>query len=181
MRFLDLTIEAGRVRSRRMQVSEELVPTAVDLCREMLSRLLSGEDWVPHGQEGLPPFEVSLGLPDEMAILLKGDTGDPEGIFCVRLPGADLPFQFNAVLPGGQFGMERAKCLTSILGLSLSVDHNAALPAEDEIQQLVESAPLLATTVLPFGIDPRNPLHQATIRIAADFCTCFAAAMLTRT
>lgn len=174
MKFHDFTITRGRIRSRRIQDTTALVPGAVAITDRMLRELRAEAARVEHGIEGLPPIELMLGLPlrDEIArddARLAIRMAAPGRFFCAAMPGAEIPFQLNLVLPRDDTRADvDRRAIATLLGLSMP-----ERPVEEPmIEELWAHRPFLATTVFPAPADPE------TVRIAADLSTCFAASML---
>ncbi len=167
MIFRDVTIGNGAVQSRRVVDSRELSANAVDLCKSLLSRLRAGEPEVEHGVEGLPPFSVRLGMPEEF----KPAAGNAL-VFCVGAPG-QTPFQFNCLVQKDTEQTPALYGITTILGVSLQGRGMAVTALSEIVAPLYEERPIVVATVLPIaGVD------EEPIMVAADFATCFAAAWL---
>ena len=172
MTFNDFTLHAGAIRSRRTRDTDELAPWAVDHCRIMLLRLLQDGGQVEHGVDGLPCFAVSLNVPPAFIEALGEQVEAPDRIFCIQQPGRD-PFQINLVLPPEPAPIDSFAAAT-LLGISLLGQAGRDPPPDalERIQEILSARPVLATALIPTTVDPH------TIMIAADFSTCFAAAML---
>lgn len=179
MKFHDLTVLAGRVHSRRTQDSTALDPGAVEVARGMLRRLRGGETEVAHGVEGIPDFRVALGLPmfsDTPGLdpRLQVRVAAPGRFFCVRDPRSELAWQVNLVLPGGDLGAREAvdrRAVATLLGISQAeAGGSDSVPTMEAIWQ---ARPVLATTLLDMPLG-----GPELVAVAADFATCFAAAML---
>jgi hypothetical protein len=167
MTFHDFTLLGGRVRSERLYDTGDLVPQAVQLAGRMLRRSRRRGEWVGHGQEELPPFELLAGLEPEYP--QRG----AEHLFCVRaVPGVPA-FQINCVLTAAAPEESALYGLGTVLTVSRGGPPGGFEPLEFEevARPLYESRPVLATALLPLA-DPE------TIRVAADFATCVAAAWL---
>lgn len=170
MQFADLTIACGRIYSRRRQDTSALEPVAVEVCRILLRRLRAGEIDAAHGVAGLPPFAVSLGLPEAARGLIGRDQEHVGRMFCVSEPGAKLPFLICVILGPGDNDPDHAGFVVgSLMGLS-AVTGKLDAGSEAAPIEILASAPVLATAVWP--------ARPEAIRIGADFATCFAAAML---
>ena len=184
MKFRDFTIEAGSIRSERLQDTTAIVPAAVDVARGMLKKLREGQRSVRPSVSGVPESDVTLGLPDEMAGVhsTPADAARASDLFfCVADVGAPLPFQYNIVLPGGTRSEEQQeverRALMTLLTLSHIPLRTPVPPGQllDVLEQLWAKRPLLATTVLP--LVPVTPAGRELVMVAADFSTCFATAM----
>jgi hypothetical protein len=170
MIFHDYTLMAGRVHSRRRWDTRALSPEALDVCAGLLERLRAGEAQVEHGQEGLPPFWVGLGLSKQFPEALGYEL-----FFCVGGRNQEA-FQYNVVIhhhtdPGpGLWG------LTTALAISFGGERPEGLTAhslEETVAPLYHERPLLETALLPLaGLDLK------VVTVAADFATCFAATWL---
>lgn len=172
MRFQDFTIAAGGIRSRRTQDTDKLEPLAVALCSRILEQLQRLGGWIGHGVSGMPVFEVSLNAPAELIAMMGESVEAPDRLFCVRSGGQTSPFQFNVVLPADPSPVDARVCAT-ILGLSLATADEPTPHDLSVINEILDARPCMATTILPIG-----RMDFQTVSIAADFSTCFAAAML---
>lgn len=167
MQFTDVTLEAGRVRSRRRYDSRDLAPGAVEVAAGMLRALRLGAQEVPHGIPGMVEFTVRRGLAAPWPQVASNRL-----LFTVGAPGLP-PFQFNALLRADTPEAEGCEALTTVLAISLAGGIMTPTELEETARPLWEERPLLATALLPQpGATPER------VHIAADFATCFAAAWL---
>lgn len=186
VKFHDYTIADGRIHNSRLQDITSLDKTALAICRDVLKTLQGGAlKASPSGRDF--GADTSLGLPDA---LLATDLSDqlrdamraPGRFFCVTQRGAPAPFQVNLVLPRPtelslsevadheEFGAD-ARAIGTLLALSASAT-GLGKPSMEDYETLWNARPFLATAVLPFCLDMNMG------QIAADYSTCFAAAML---
>lgn len=182
MKFHDYTISGGEIYSQRIQDTEELAPTALRGTMQMLRSLQAGQTFVEHGIRGLPRFGALLGLP------LRENTyaADPElaermaapgRFFCVATRKKHHPFQINLVLPYRLVLTDEdedsdKRAIATLLGISTGSRPFDLVKAGETIERIWSTRPLLATILLPYTFSPD------LIMVAADFSTCFAAAIL---
>jgi hypothetical protein len=166
--FRDLTILGGAVHSRRLYDTRELEPAAVAIAARMLQGLRQGALEVRHGIKSMPSFSVRLGLPPEY----PPSPGDPL-FFCVGAP-ARPPWQYNVLLRAGD-DMEAAEwAVVTLIGISLLGNSPPGLYAiEEMVAPIVAERPALLATVIP-----AEGMTLERIKVAADFATCFGAALL---
>ena len=80
----------------------------------------------------------------------------------------------NLVLPATPAPID-GRVAATLLGISRLGQSGQPLDETDtleRIQEILDARPVLATSMIPVTLDPR------ALHIAADFSTCFAAAML---
>lgn len=181
MQFNDLTIAGGVIKSRRRHDTGALASNAVAVCRAMLKSLRAGSlrERIPAIDE---PLFVSLGAPAALGEGKSGKIQLPGRFFCVAADGADFPFQVNLTL-GGE-GPKQASdedpgddgfAASTLLALSCTADAQVSAlqeHAEERASQVLALRPVLATTIMLVEFRPQ------VIAFAADFSTCFAAAIL---
>lgn len=171
MRFRDFTVINGLITARRAQDSDHLAPAAVEYCRETLRELRA----LPAGSRlqvcDKPVLYVAIGLPDGLDVNI-----DAHRFFTVAASKDDFPFQFNMVLPDVDWNENDYLSTGTLNVLSRLVQQTTPteLDAEEWPEEFRGNRPLLATTLIPF--DPK--VDRVRVMLAADFCTCFAAAML---
>lgn len=186
MKFYDYTIADGRIYNSRLQDTTSLDKTALAMCRDVLKTLRGGAlVAAPAGRDF--GADTSLGLPDalldtNLSDQLRDAMRAPGRFFCVTQRGTPVPFQVNLILPrttelslgdaaeDEEFGAD-ARAIGTLLGIS-SAATGARKPAMEDYETLWNARPFLATAVLPFC------LEMNMVQIAADYSTCFAAAML---
>lgn len=171
MIFRDFTIFRGRIHSQRTQNTDALAPEALALCRTLIQRLRQGELSVWHGVEGLPYFSVSFGAPSFLAEL--GEAVENAGRFFTLSDQFGGEFQVNCVLSPDPAEND-SRDVATIFGISLPEIERFKV-TEADIERIVASRPALLTTV---GTLENSPLMEDVISVAADFSTCFAAALL---
>lgn len=186
MKFNDITLDGGAIYSRRRHDTTATVQPAIDTCRRMLKELRSGELETTHGIDGLPPFFVSLGVPDDVHSEL-GERVEHRGrIFCVRYPTSDRPFQINLVLPDGSRDADpenpgedgyAAGTVAALSAAFAGKEHEGEV-LENTVREIFKARPVLATALDPTAFKTASADAIETIQIAADFATCFAAALL---
>lgn len=170
MIFNDFTILAGGIHSSRVYETAELAQEAVETCAGMTTRLRRGELRVSHGIEGMIPFTVSLSAPSQLATL--GEAVESAGRFFTVADPQGMEFQVNLILYANE-GENEERDIATLYALSCGVvNKNVDMDALGAFIQTLQSArPCLATTLLP-------TLNAPLVRLAADFSTCFAAALL---
>ena len=172
MIFRDFTIVAGAVQSRRVYDTREIAEPALDRCQEMLRELRLGAVWVDHGVEGLPPFGVGLGVPAWLAKAGGVAVESPGRFFRVGSSDGE-EFQINLVL-GERESSRDFLDLATVMGLSLGFGDKWVRRGPARAGHLmIHERPLLATTFVPVA-----GLTVGLVKVAADFSTCFAAALL---
>lgn len=170
MTFNDFTLLGGSIKSRRQHDTDQLAQPAILDCQTMLKQLRRGDLFVQHGISDLPRFGVSLGLPPELAQKMGRDRLEGN-FFCVG-ETPDALFQMNLVLSKTDLEMEP---VATMMGLSLVGGITKAGNPQEQMktmQTLFNSAPCLITALMPVMVSIE------TVQVAADFATCFAAAML---
>jgi hypothetical protein len=186
MEFRDYTITSGDIQSERRHDTAAMASHAVEAAGEFLGELHAGKTRVRVRVPGLPEFDVMLGIPEAVFggdRQLRARSAAPGRFFCVAAPGCP-PFQYNLVLPAGRISMHQQtidqRAIATLVGLStrLGSPENGSGP-QRVIQRLWNTRPLLATTFLARDL-PVSPASLWLVMVAADFSTCFAAAMLNR-
>jgi hypothetical protein len=188
MKFNDFTLANGRVHSKRIQYTERLERRAIVLCSSLIKILRVGELEVAHGVDGLPPFLVSLGTPEYLRESLGSRVDHHVRIFCIRMPGAEKPFQINLILGPGSNEYDPLEPGADLYAIgtvcALSGGHEFAQSNFERLEatcvEVLNARPVLATMIDARSFDriSFNETAKETIKIAADFSTCFAAAML---
>lgn len=168
MTFHDLTIIGGAVHSRRLYDTRELEPKAIEIAARMLQGLRRGALEVRHGIKAIPSFSVRLGLPPEYPTSL----GD-KLFFTVGAP-ARPPWQYNVLLRAGE-DLDAARwAAVTLLGISLvGGDPPDAESFGEIVEAIIAERPALLATVIP-----AEGMTLERIKFAADFATCFGAALL---
>lgn len=172
MTFHDYTLQDCGIRSVRSHDSAQLSRQAVDVCAGLLRRLRGGELRLPHGVDGLPPFDVLLGLDPPFDIYTM-----PGRFFQVALP-EQPPFQHNLVLPSTSCYTEDRRAVVTMLGISTNgaMDEQRLHAADAVATDILAARPCLATALLLGQM--LCPEDAFAVSVAADFSTCFAAAIL---
>ena len=182
MKFNDYTLRGGTIMSRRVYQTEALAEHAVATCAKMLTLLRQGADWVTHDIPGMVEFGVSLGPPQWLLDTMGERVEAPNRFFCVSERGQDA-FQFNIVLDAGPLTEQDDRAVATALALSLMGDLSGKtqnLSSEEaiemQVREITQTRPVLAT-----ALTPNYAISRDVVMIAADFSTCFAAAMLLET
>lgn len=172
MIFRDYTLQDCGIRSRREHDSLQLGREAVALCADLLRRLRGGELRLPHGVDGLPAFDVMLGLDAPFDVYTA-----PGRFFQVALP-EQPPFQHNLVLPSTSCYTTDRRAIVTMLGVSAigALDSRRLQEADTVATDILSSRPCLVTALLLGQM--LCPEDAFAVSVAADFSTCFAAAML---
>ncbi len=185
MIFTDLTIERGIVRSRRVQNSYELPDKDIADCRSLLKQLRTGIAELCHSTVDVPPFYISLGSPPWINGGLIGQDDHRNKIFCLRHPNSVRPFQICAALGPSSERYDRNHPGSDDRAAAIVVAISNGEGDVDEVfdrfsttvAEIMRRRPVLAASYDPSGLDITSSSVE-TVKAAADFSTCFAAAML---
>ncbi len=167
MLFYDIRLRGGIVHWQIQRETEKLDIARVAACDVLFLALRRGAVKLPHGIEGIPAFDVSLGFTDS-----RGATefDAPGQIFSVWVPGDTIPFIVNAVLWPDQRRTDIA-AIGSMCAIGAAV---ASTPVNCKtIKAIIATRPAVVRTVVQ-----STPARLALSDFACEYSLCFGAAML---